>query len=623
MRAERQQRTPRQGRTQVMKQHRSLAHREYPGLGARRVAQMGAIADGKQRRIGQALQVGGDRDKAALQRQPGCGQPGVRVRACHRHAQPRCDPAAIGQLYGTCLDAHRACICHQRHPAPHHMRQKCRAGAGAEPGQGLRPGLDHANLGICPGLGKPLGGGQRQFHPGNAAAQDRHRSGRLARLHPCQKSLPAFGERPHRFCPNAVFGKPRQVWQPRGDANVDRGHVKGHVRATRHRDPPLCPVDPRCRTEDQPRPGKAGQPDQIDFQRGARIVAGDMARQHAGIGCGRLGIDQGQPHTGQRRHAPAAQHQRMGMTAADQHEVAGQGQVCGKHRGSSAGQALAIRLRPQWRGGERANADAPDLVVFFLSDLACDTSGKGAPAVHPGLRRATLRDGPSEPRAPRGRSSLNCFHRTVFRALITPRQALKVPAQAVAPRFPNYCTKHNPPCLAACAFTQGTGQTSIKQLPDRSPGISIAWIFLAGVSKPEAATPQRVPLTAFCFLPDLAADKSGRACLPPAGAIVRPPRQSRPDFPATALNPTAVALRLAPAGKGPGICPPDSCLIGSGCGLMVRTFGAGLVEPEAAKSQRAPLTAFCFLPDLAADKSGHCPGDSACHRPAHRAGVLR
>ena len=35
------------------------------------------------------------------------------------------------------------------------------------------------------------------------------------------------------------------------------------------------------------------------------------------------------------------------------------------------------------------------------------------------------------------------------------------------------------------------------------------------------------------LLPDLSRDKSGRACLPLAGALPRQPSQARPDFPAS------------------------------------------------------------------------------------------
>ncbi|OYU38173.1 MAG: hypothetical protein CFE33_16470 [Pseudorhodobacter sp. PARRP1] len=59
------------------------------------------------------------------------------------------------------------------------------------------------------------------------------------------------------------------------------------------------------------------------------------------------------------------------------------------------------------------------------------------------------------------------------------------------------------------------------------------------------------------LLPDLFPNKSGRACLPPAGAFPRPPSQARPDFSNVALlhnTPCATASRLmrnAPENSAP------------------------------------------------------------------------
>jgi hypothetical protein len=63
-------------------------------------------------------------------------------------------------------------------------------------------------------------------------------------------------------------------------------------------------------------------------------------------------------------------------------------------------------------------------------------------------------------------------------------------------------------------------------------------------------------------MPYLSRDKSGRAGLPLAGAIPRPPRQTRPDFPTDEPCPTPLGFRLAPSANCPGDCPLDSHLIG-------------------------------------------------------------
>ena len=53
------------------------------------------------------------------------------------------------------------------------------------------------------------------------------------------------------------------------------------------------------------------------------------------------------------------------------------------------------------------------------------------------------------------------------------------------------------------------------------------------------------------LLPDLSRDKSGRACLPLAGALPRQPSQARPDFQpcGNAEHPLASGLRLQPTDR--------------------------------------------------------------------------
>jgi len=70
-------------------------------------------------------------------------------------------------------------------------------------------------------------------------------------------------------------------------------------------------------------------------------------------------------------------------------------------------------------------------------------------------------------------------------------------------------------------------------------------------------------ISALLAFPDLSPDKSGRACLPVAGAM-RPPRQTRPDCNRLAWHDEAVARRLAPLGKAPGVSPLARRLIGAG-----------------------------------------------------------
>ena len=91
---------------------------------------------------------------------------------------------------------------------------------------------------------------------------------------------------------------------------------------------------------------------------------------------------------------------------------------------------------------------------------------------------------------------------------------------------------------------------------------------------------RRNPTKRFLCLSDLSRDKSGRACLPMAGAIMRPPKVARPDYQpkAPVAPPLPYALRLQAI--GPINCPLASrsdgpqratCAVG---GLRSGTTGA-------------------------------------------------
>ncbi len=102
-----------------------------------------------------------------------------------------------------------------------------------------------------------------------------------------------------------MFGKAGDLRHLGSDADVDRGDVVADRRAIRQVDQPLGAVDGGGGGEDQPGAGVAGEFHQVDLERGAGVVAGDMAGQHAGIGRGRVGVDHGQPGAGQRVSCPS------------------------------------------------------------------------------------------------------------------------------------------------------------------------------------------------------------------------------------------------------------------------------------------------------------------------------
>jgi hypothetical protein len=95
-------------------------------------------------------------------------------------------------------------------------------------------------------------------------------------------------------------------------------------------DQAIVPVNAPSRPQHQPRTGKAAEADQINQHIAARIMPGNQPRQHAGVGRDRTWVDDGQAHARLRVHGPAAQHEGMGMPAADKHQIAHAGKIRGK-----------------------------------------------------------------------------------------------------------------------------------------------------------------------------------------------------------------------------------------------------------------------------------------------------
>jgi hypothetical protein len=123
-------------------------------------------------------------------------------------------------------------------------------------------------------------------------------------------------------------------------------------------------------------------------------------------------------------------------------------------------------------------------------------------------------------------------------------------------KFLHFCTRRQPCCASKrnlCRSRQHILQNSSFPSPNIPRGSGGVKPPVPGRPNPRQTRP-----------PDLARDRTGRACLPPAGAFPRPPRQPRPDFRPDAPNATPLALGLASPGKRPGDCPLDSPRIGRG-----------------------------------------------------------
>ena len=98
--------------------------------------------------------------------------------------------------------------------------------------------------------------------------------------------------------------------------------IVSNVRATGDFDCAVHPINSLDFAEHQPRSGMARQPYEIDFKLFAAIMSCDQPRQHSGVGCLRVGVDQRKPCSGNRIHAPGFERQRMRVSAADECDIA-------------------------------------------------------------------------------------------------------------------------------------------------------------------------------------------------------------------------------------------------------------------------------------------------------------
>ena len=86
-------------------------------------------------------------------------------------------------------------------------------------------------------------------------------------------------------------------------------------------DLPCRPVQPDRLVMDQPGAGKAGERAKVDVALLLRVMAGDQAGQHPGIGGLDVTRDEREAHARSRPHPEALEHVDVGVPAPDQHQL--------------------------------------------------------------------------------------------------------------------------------------------------------------------------------------------------------------------------------------------------------------------------------------------------------------
>jgi len=138
---------------------------------------------------------------------------------------------------------------------------------------------------------------------------------------PRQQGQPAFVETPDRLDRHDVLAGPGDAGQLRRRPDVDRQGIVGDRRTIAAQYFAGLAVDADDLVAVISRPGKLGQPAQVDMHVGETVMAGDIARQHARIRRVGIGADDRQTHAGQGLHGEHVQHADVAVAAADQHDI--------------------------------------------------------------------------------------------------------------------------------------------------------------------------------------------------------------------------------------------------------------------------------------------------------------
>ena len=315
---------------QIIRQRAPHAHGEHAGLFQPVVLHAGNIAGRENKRIGDRLQAVVHQDKTfAVERQTGIAQPGRPTRARDPDNLVRVHPSALGGVQTRPRDlVHRrtpvhlyiARLQHRIEAAPHPCvvgRQDIRVGGKQVKCQFARIATEQTQL-----VAQAVLHGQRQFHAARATAHHRDGGGAGMQPHALQQGQPALVELEDRLDRYRVFPRARHLVPLRGRADVDNQPVIGDGRPAAHHHPARRTVDARDFSGYETRARKHREPPQVDVHFVKPVVARNITRQHARVGCVYVGADQRKAHARHRLHAKVPEQHDMAVPAAHQNYVA-------------------------------------------------------------------------------------------------------------------------------------------------------------------------------------------------------------------------------------------------------------------------------------------------------------
>ncbi len=163
--------------------------------------------------------------------------------------------------------------------------------------------------------------GECQFDAARTATDHRNPGRTRVIADPFQQPLPASVEAVDRLDRHGVLGRAGNLAHLRRGADVDGQLVVAHRWPIAAEHPSFCPIEAHGFIAQEARTSKLRQPAEVDVNLVVAVVAGNVARQHSGVGGMGVAADQCQPDSGQRMHAEAPEHADMAVTASDEHDI--------------------------------------------------------------------------------------------------------------------------------------------------------------------------------------------------------------------------------------------------------------------------------------------------------------
>ena len=168
---------------------------------------------------------------------------------------------------------------------------------------------------------QPLMKREGELHPGCACTH--HGDARPVREggEPLVEREPAIVEAVDGLDPYRMLGGPRHgivFWRR---SQIERQKIVGDGRPPSEQHAPRSTIDANHFPSNQCGLRKPAQPVEVDMHLIPRIVPGDIAGQHAGVGARGCAADQREPHPRLRLHRKAPQHPDVGVATAHQHQV--------------------------------------------------------------------------------------------------------------------------------------------------------------------------------------------------------------------------------------------------------------------------------------------------------------